>query len=181
MFVLRVIPIIVVSLLSFAVTAAAPSPYAGQHQRQIKSLSSQEVTDILAGKGMGLAKAAELNGYPGPSHVLELSDSLRLTAEQRKKTETLFKEMQGKAIAAGKELIDDERALDDLFVSKAVTAATLKDAVDRIAARQAKIRLIHLGTHLAQMEILSADQVARYNALRGYGDGAAPHKHHHGH
>lgn len=43
---------------------------------------------------MGLAKAAELNGYPGPLHVLELAVDLSLTAEQKAATETLFKSMQ---------------------------------------------------------------------------------------
>src|SRR5438046_1193857 len=88
---------------------AATSSYAGEERREIKSLSPQEVDDYLAGKGMGLAKAAELNGYPGPAHVLELADELNLTAEQRRKTQALFKDMQEKAIAAGKALIEEER------------------------------------------------------------------------
>jgi hypothetical protein len=41
------------------------APYAGQDQREIKSLSAQDVTDLLAGSGWGFAKPAELNGYPG--------------------------------------------------------------------------------------------------------------------
>src|SRR5687768_8630587 len=85
--------------------ATQMSPYAGQEQREIKSLSQQEMNDYLAGKGMGLAKAAELNGYPGPLHVLELADRLKLTAEQRKRTEALFSDMKSKAVAAGQALI----------------------------------------------------------------------------
>ncbi len=34
------------------------------------------------GEGMGIVKYAELNGYPGPKHVLELVNELRLTEEQ---------------------------------------------------------------------------------------------------
>ena len=41
------------------------------------------VADLKAGRGMGLALAAELNGYPGPSHVLELADKLKLSAEDK--------------------------------------------------------------------------------------------------
>jgi len=160
--------------------AAPTSPYAGEERREIKSLSSQEMNDYLAGKGMGFAKAAELNGYPGPLHVLELVDQLGLTPEQRKQTETLFNDMKGKAIVAGKELIAAERALNDLFASKAVSAKTLKQAVDRVAARQAEVRLVHLETHLTQTKILSAEQIAKYNSLRGYTD-AAPHTGHRGH
>ena len=48
------------------------SPYAGQEVRRIKSLSAERVADLLAGRGAGYAKAAELNGVPGPVHVLEV-------------------------------------------------------------------------------------------------------------
>jgi hypothetical protein len=51
------------------------SPYAGSHTRDIKALSAQEAADLRAGRGMGLALATELNGYPGPLHVLELAES----------------------------------------------------------------------------------------------------------
>ena len=61
----------------------------------------------LSGKGMGLAKAAELNGYPGPAHVLELAAQLDLTPEQKTKTEVLFKKMQARAIPLGKELVKE--------------------------------------------------------------------------
>jgi hypothetical protein len=63
--------------------AQAQAPYAGLQMRPIKALSEQQVADLSSGRGMGLALAAELNGYPGPSHVLELADKLDLTTEQR--------------------------------------------------------------------------------------------------
>jgi Spy/CpxP family protein refolding chaperone len=164
-----------VALLAASSLAAQPTPYAGQQEREIKALSDQEVSDYLAGKGMGLAKAAELNGYPGPAHVLELASELRLNAEQRKKTEGLFKTMQSKAITAGRALVDEEKALDRLFASKAVTVASLQDALKRIADLQARVRLVHLETHLAQVAILSPEQIARYSELRGYTK-SGPHK-----
>jgi hypothetical protein len=37
---------------------------------------------LLKGEGMGMAKAAELNGYPGPTHVLTLAKELALTESQ---------------------------------------------------------------------------------------------------
>jgi hypothetical protein len=56
--------------LVFASFILATSPvlaqsYAGMQARSIKSLSEQQVADLSAGRGMGLALAAELNGYPG--------------------------------------------------------------------------------------------------------------------
>jgi len=88
-------------LFSGPVSANPPSPYTGQEARDIKALSAQEVQDYLAGKGMGLAKAAELNRYPGPAHVLELAAPLNLTAEQKIRTQELFKRMEKKAIGLG--------------------------------------------------------------------------------
>ena len=53
------------------------SPYAGQQTRAIKALSPEDLAGLLNGEGRGMAKAAELNGYPGPVHVLELAGSPR--------------------------------------------------------------------------------------------------------
>ena len=47
--------------------ATPPSPYAGQESRAIKALSDSEIDDLANGRGMGLAKAGELNGYPSPT------------------------------------------------------------------------------------------------------------------
>ena len=64
------------------VAAQPASPYAGQERNDISALAPQDVNALLAGQGMGLAKAAELNGYPGPLHVIELAGPLSLTSEQ---------------------------------------------------------------------------------------------------
>ena len=42
------------------------SPYVGSEKRSLKALTDQQIADLRAGRGMGLALAAELNGYPGP-------------------------------------------------------------------------------------------------------------------
>jgi Spy/CpxP family protein refolding chaperone len=154
-------------------SAAAPTPYAGQQTRDVKALSADEQADLLAGRGMGLAKAAELNGYPGPLHVLELARELELAPGQRARTEALFASMQREASALGARLVDEERALDALFASKQVDAARLADATQRIGALQAELRRVHLDAHLEQARILTAAQTARYVELRGYGAASA--------
>ena len=69
-------------LISASLASAAPvgaqtqNPYAGEQSRAIKALSPKEVYDLTQGRGMGLAKAAELNRYPGPMHALELAGPL---------------------------------------------------------------------------------------------------------
>jgi hypothetical protein len=154
--------------LCMSATAATPSPYAGQESRDIKALSPSEQADFLAGKGMGLAKAAELNGYPGPAHVLELANELALSAEQRALTQVLFQTMEARAKALGGELIAAERSLDDLFVSRQITPTLLTEQLDRIGVLQAQVRATHLEAHLEQARILSPDQTSRYIQLRGY-------------
>jgi Spy/CpxP family protein refolding chaperone len=152
-----------------AVAHSQSSPYVGQELREIKALSPQELSDYLSGKGMGLAKAAELNGYPGPAHVLDLATQLNLTPDQKARTEALFKNMQARAIAFGKELVEEERALDSLFASHSMTPDTLASSLARIARLQGELRQVHLQAHLEQTALLSPDQVRQYNRLRGYG------------
>src|SRR5688572_19878417 len=122
---MKVLVTLCASLLSAAVVAISPSPYVGEQSRSIKALSEQEQADLIAGKGMGLARAAELNGYPGPMHVLELMVDLSLTAEQKAATEFLFKSMHERAQVVGRELVSAEGALDELFRSKKITADLL--------------------------------------------------------
>ena len=83
-------------------------PYAGLEQRTVKALSEQQIADLRAGRGMGLALPAELNGYPGPSHVLENADALGLSAEQREHTKGLFEAMKAEAVPVGERLIEQE-------------------------------------------------------------------------
>src|SRR5216684_672751 len=80
---LSLFPILAFTLFGAAAMAAQPSPYAGQESRAIKALSEAEIDDLMNGRGMGLAKAGELNGYPGPIHVLDMGAELGLTQEQR--------------------------------------------------------------------------------------------------
>jgi hypothetical protein len=49
--------------------AGSSTSLGGMQSRPIKALSDQQVSDLRAGRGMGLALAAELNGYPGPSPI----------------------------------------------------------------------------------------------------------------
>lgn len=146
----------------------APSSYAGMQDRDVKALSAQQLGDLRAGKGMSLALAAELNGYPGPSHTLELAEPLELTADQKRRTQTLFEQMQQEARTAGAEVIAAETSLDALFRTKAVTPDALRTATHQAAVAQGRLRETHLRYHLAMVELLSPEQVSHYARLRGY-------------
>jgi Spy/CpxP family protein refolding chaperone len=165
-------------LIASAAQGASPSPHVGQESREVKALSPQEIADYLGGKGMGLAKTAELNGYPGPAHVLELAPDLGLTEEQQSRTEALFQKMRARAIPLGTALVEEERALDRLFASRAVTSESLRDAMLRIGRLQAEVRQAHLDAHIEQTMLLTPAQIETYNQLRGY-ETAAERKHQH--
>ncbi len=159
-------------------TAVAQTPYAGMQGRSIKALSDQQIADLRAGRGMGLALAAELNGYPGPRHLLELADKIGLSVEQNDKVQKLFEAMKAETIPIGERLIAQEALLDRLFVDRAVTPDRLSAATAAIGATQAELRAAHLKYHLSTVAMLQPSQVQRYSALRGYDGGAQKHHHH---
>ena len=158
-------------LANFAL-AAAPSPYAGEQTRAIKALSEGEISTLLGGHGMGLARAAELNSYPGPRHVLDLGDELKLTAAQVTELNRVFDAMKAAAIPLGRELIARETELDRLFTGKLATADAVRALTREIGRLQGELRAVHLNAHVATVGILRAEQIARYDALRGYADAA---------
>ena len=156
----------------------AQTPYAGMQGRSIKALSDQQIADLNTGRGMGLALAAELNGYPGPSHVLELADKLELSAEQRASVQRLFDSMKAEAMPLGSKLIKQEAELDRQFASRAVTPESLKASTAAVAATQGTLRETHLKYHLSTGSILTQAQMTKYAELRGY-DSGHKRQHHH--
>jgi Spy/CpxP family protein refolding chaperone len=171
---------ILMSALVFAAGAyAADRPYAGQQARNIKALSDQEIADYLQGYGMGLSKVAEFNHYPGPKHVLDQADDLGLSPAQRAKAREIWQAMDVKARALGETIVAKETALETSYSGGAATPADTRAVLDELARLQADLRYTHLSAHLAMRSVLSADQVSKYDALRGYSDGTvAPAEHH---
>ena len=144
------------------------SSYVGQQTREIKSLSPRDIEQLERGAGWGLAKAAELNGVPGPKHVLELKRELVLSSEQEAATQRLFTAMQKEAIEKGKRLIRLERELELRFRQGPFPEAELQKRMQELGAARADLRFAHLAAHLKTPSILTADQIKRYNQLRGY-------------
>ncbi len=154
------------------------SPYVGQQARNIRSLSDAEVQGYLQGRGMGLAKPAELNGYPGPMHVLELSQQLQLTDDQRAATQRSFERMRAEAVRLGRLFVEKEAELNRLFGDVRADSGNLQRLVGETARLKGELRLSHLRAHLEMRSILTPQQIARYNELRGYGTGDAPRQRH---
>lgn len=147
---------------------SAAAPYAGFQDRPIKALSQQQIDDLLAGRGMGLALAAELNGYPGPMHVLEHEGALSLTAVQKGRMEHLMTQMRADAVSAGEAAVAAERALDRLFADGTASEEAIREAVRTATHAHSEVRFIHLRTHIAVKSELTREQIAAYNRVRGY-------------
>ncbi|HYG88657.1 MAG TPA: hypothetical protein VD978_20620 [Azospirillum sp.] len=171
--------LIATALLIPTIALAQTSPYAGQQNREIKALAPDDVDGLLQGKGMGLAKAAELNGYPGPLHALELAADLGLSAQQAADLKDIQARMAEAAKKIGAAIVERERDLDRLFAEHRIDPASLTQATAGIGALQGQLRAVHLMAHLETRTVLSDEQVRRYDALRGYGSpGQGQHRHH---
>lgn len=158
-------------VVASCVAASPQSPYTDLEEREIKALSPDQIEGYETGQGMGLALAAELNGYPGPKHVLELENELGLQETQVQDTEKIFNEMKQAATDLGRRLVEEERDLDRLFASHVVDSESLSAGIQRISDLEGRLRATHLQAHLEMMGVLTAAQVDRYIELRGYHGG----------
>lgn len=169
------LPILLVGTMSWA----ADTPYSGQDQREIASLSASDIAQLLDGAGWGFAKSAELNGYPGPAHVLELASELDLTDAQREAVQRVYDEMNAKARALGVQFVEAEAALDSTFEDRTATAEDIAALIAASAAIEAELRKTHLVAHLEISPLLTRHQRMTYDRLRGYsGDGSSGHDQH---
>lgn len=177
---LGVTPIIATVFITQALAATNEhGPYAGWQHRDIKALSRQQVDDLLNGRGMSLALAAELNGFPGPKHVLEHAVALQLEPAQLSHTRTLMRRMKAEATSLGREIVDLEASLDRFFATSTVDEKELARILRHIATARGNLRLVHLKYHLAMRALLSKSQITKYRRLRGYDRPARPRPNHH--
>jgi Spy/CpxP family protein refolding chaperone len=166
---LRVLMLAVGLLLSLNFAEAQqPSPYRGFETRTIKALSDDEIADLRAGRGMRLALAAELNGYPGPAHVLEWAEQLNLTPTQRTRVQQLFDRMKAEAIPLGEEYVRLESDLDRQFAAQAATEDSVASTTTALGRTQGSLRNVHLKFHLHVLQVLTPEQTRKYSELRGY-------------
>jgi hypothetical protein len=176
--------------LAFIVFAATPvaaqqtlsSPYREQQASEIRGLSAKEIEDLREGRGMGLARAAELNGYPGPRHILDAVDAgqLHLPPEQLQAVKRLFADMSAEAKRLGETILAEERAIEAEFRNSTISEPALRARVEALSALYGRLRVVHLRTHLETRTLLTEHQIQRYNQLRGYSEpqgGQGQHQH----
>ena len=111
--------------------------YAGWQARPIGALAPDKVEDLLAGRGAGYAVAAELNYYPGPVHVLQLTSELGLTPEQESVVQDIFAGMRKEAQTLGRVLVDREAELDQASRQGSVMKPSLNDLTGQILGLKA--------------------------------------------
>ena len=148
----------------------AHTPYAGMQNRAIKSLSDNDINELRRGGGWGLALSAELNGMPGPAHLMELKDQIPLNSDQVTKTQALLDEMRKAAIPTGDRLIAAEKALEAAFAAGKVDEPSLRRLLAEAESARSELRFIHLSQHYKTVQFLKPEQIKRYNVLRGYAD-----------
>ena len=162
------LPLMFVLLTVPSLAAEKHKPYAGFESRDISSLSGEDIQQLENGSGWGLALPAELNGYPGPAHILELKNELELTTDQVATFEEIFNQMRKEATQIGHLLIEAERALDQGFELGELSEHQLRMLVNNAEKHRANLRYVHLSRHLASVEMLTSEQIELYAELRGY-------------
>jgi Spy/CpxP family protein refolding chaperone len=145
-----------------------PSPYSALLDTEIRGLSPELIEAYRTGAGAGSALPAELNGYPGPRHVLDLAAQLHLTEEQQAEIQTLYDTMLLEAVDLGEQILQAEAELELTFRDNSMDEAFLEEQLAEIGALQAKLRFVHLRTHIATTTILTPEQTEQYSVLRGY-------------
>jgi Spy/CpxP family protein refolding chaperone len=153
--------------------------YASQQVDEGKTLSADEIQGLLNGNGMGMARAAELNHYPGPRHVLDLASQLQLSGAQRNKTQEIYNRMHDEAVRLGRTILQKEGELENSFKNEGVDSNRLKALVTEIARLRGELRLVHLLAHLEMKGVLSREQIEKYDELRGYRIREPTDKYHH--
>jgi hypothetical protein len=118
-----------------------------------------------------------LNRYPGPKHVLELADSLGLSAAQSAAIGEVERVMRDSARVLGARLVARERDLDRAFAEERADSAAVRGLTAEIARLTGELRYVHLAAHLAVTRLLEPAQRHRYQTLRGYAGHGAAHQH----
>ena len=168
--------ILMVTVLAVAALFAAGSSVSwGQHGHgaghdgghQAAQACAVEFDKVIGeGRGFGMAFAADQNGYPGPMHVLELKDRLKLTPDQEAKTQALMHAMFTESKPKSARLLEAEAKLRHLFADRTAHDAAVRAAVAEVERARGEVRLVHLLTHLKTRELLTEDQRRLYHEAR---------------
>lgn len=167
-------PAIGVLVMTTAAGAQSPHPHHDHGDRtgttaphlRVDAFLREAEEVIASGRGFGMAFAADQNGYPGPTHALELRESLGLTPAQVTTLETLTASMFEASRPGSRVLLDAEARLRKLFADGRATAGSVEALVREIERARADLRLVHLRAHLQTFDVLTPEQRRRYTEIR---------------
>ena len=132
----------------------------GAEGHQVAQACATEFEKVVSdGRGFGLAFAADQNGYPGPMHVLELRDRLKLTADQETRARELMHTMFAESRPKGARLLEAEAKLRRLFADRTADEAAVRAAVAEVERVRSEVRLVHLLTHLPAGAVTASGDV----------------------
>jgi Spy/CpxP family protein refolding chaperone len=134
--------------------------------RRMQAMQEEIDRVVAQGLGAGMAFAADQNGYPGPRHVLELKERLRLTPAQEARMTALETAMFADARPRSARLLDAEARLRRLFAESTADDARVRAAVAEIERARTEVRLVHLLTHLETRGVLTDEQRRLYHEAR---------------
>ena len=117
-------------------------------------------------EGAGMASYADINGYPGPKHVLEMQETLKLTDDQIKDISAIIDEMSENARATGEMIIAKERELESSFRLGKAGESYTKQLATEIGSLRGALRSVHLNAHIQAKSVLTKEQIATYMAIR---------------
>ena len=162
--------IVTAALLGASSTSWSQHSHGHPGGHQAAEACSAEFDQVVGeGRGFGLAFAADQNGYPGPMHVLELKDQLKLTADQEAKAQALVQAMFAESKPKSARLLEAEAKLKRLFADRAADDAAVRAAVGEVERARSEVRLVHLLTHLKTRDLLTEDQRRLYHEARWSG------------
>ena len=165
---------LVVGVLGTFALAAAQSGH-GSHDagssaspahRRMQAALDERNGVLAQGLGAGLAFPADQNYHPGPLHVLELKDVLRLTAQQERQVEALQAAMLTASRPASQRLLEAEARLRKLFADGIADEPRVRAAAVETERAWAEVRLVHLFTHLQTRAVLTEEQRRLYHEAR---------------
>ncbi len=149
-------------LIAAALVAAVCMAGSGRAYAQIPA----DKAGLLAGDEMGLAATAELNGYPGPKRILDLSKELKLTPAQQSSIGDIYRDVVKRSKELGKRIISVEEELNEAFKSGLVSEKSIQETSDQIAKLRGRLRAEQLIAHLKTRALLTDPQIKLYASLR---------------
>lgn len=116
-----------------------------------------------------MVKVAEVNNYPDPSKVIEISKPLKLTPAQLNKLTTIKSSLEFKAKEMDKFINQQEKKLNDLFASGKAEEGSIIYYTNKLGLYEGELRNAYLQAHLKTRYVLTPVQLKKYNELEGLG------------